>query len=336
MPQPPEFIETLQHIFRLSEVQARVYGFVLERVDVSAHQISLACRVSRGKIYTVLGSLEARRLIGCIPTHPKRYKPREVAATFASAEKDLLSTAREVARLRETLPRAAEPLLAGPSSGTPIMIRGRTAVSDELHDCIESATHQVQMLSSDNSLARNAHWLVPLLRKRQAELQTLFVLHSGPGPREIGSSIPNGRKTLDATTQALPNDINAYRLKGSNLGVTICVVDESRLLVCRWIPDDLSARSSNDYAITITDSALACLSTTGLTSLRDESSQSRTPKPASERRPSRNQRQGDGKSAPSPGHRRKAVVGNRQTMEAPSKGEVDEQKRARVARTKGD
>jgi len=252
----PEPGDALRRIFELSEVQARIYWYLLNRGEAPAREVAEACRISRGKVYALLRTLESRGLIGYVPTLPKRYRPLDVSSTFSTAERELRSSAEEVGKIRETLaklPPVSPP--AGPAS-VPVLIRGRRAIAEELRRFVESAKKTLVIQSSDAAVQRNLPWLAPLLRERSQETKSISLLLSSG-------------KFSKALSKELRKDIAVREVRDGNQGLTVCVADDARVLLCRWNPDDLSSRSNGDYAIANADPAIVRWMSTSLRLIRD-------------------------------------------------------------------
>jgi sugar-specific transcriptional regulator TrmB len=230
-------------MFGLTEVQARIYGHLLSHGESGAREVAEACGVSRGKIYALLHVLEGRGLIGYTPTVPRRYQPLDVSATFKAVEQELRAGAEEAANLREDLARAAPPPDPSVPPTIPVMIRGRHAVTAALRRFLESADRRIVLLTSDTAFERNRPWLLPVLRERTKELDSVrLLLAGGKAAAKLAKSVGDGVRVAGVREDAK--------------GVTLCLADGERLLLCRWVPDDLSSRGKEDYGIEVSDAAL--------------------------------------------------------------------------------
>lgn len=236
----PESLELLKQVLEVTEVQARTYLYLLSTRQATAREVSNACGISRGKVYSVLCSLEARGLIGRTPTSPRSYKALDAGEALTAAQKRFLRLAQDAAKIRDNLPQLSIETLPADLRHAMVMITGRNALASRLRSTLESSKHDVRFLSSDICLKRYHVWMLPILRRKARELASLRILISrGEFSRDLMRSF--GRNA------------HIRELSVKNEGLTACAVDGRHLLVCRWIPDDLSSRGDVDYGILTSD-----------------------------------------------------------------------------------
>lgn len=235
-----EPIDALGAVLGLSRTEAHIYWYLLGREDAPGRQIAEECNISRGKIYALLRALENVGLVERIPSRPSRFKASDPFETLAKAQRRFRALGRQAAILRKEVSQRSRSTTRDISVQMPVVLRGRRAVSRRLQTAIESAHEALILLTSDACLRRNHPWLIPLLRRRARELKSLRVL------------VPSSRHSV-SLVQPIRGDAMVRQSPRDNEGLTLCLVDNSSFVICRWIPDDLSYRNESDYCILIKD-----------------------------------------------------------------------------------
>lgn len=231
----------------LSESGAKVYLALLDQPHMSAATLSKVTGVPRSHLYKVLEDLHAEGLTDIIVDGTMRtYRARPFADFLELRSRQMRERLAELEAQTATLgPVMVPPPLertVSETSDVRVLI-GRRVVAREIDDLLESATQEIIIGVSDHSADRVRRHLAPCWDMWQSR-------RSRP---EVTLVLPTGATTSDPQAP-FGEHVCVRQFDGPRPTLSV-LVDRTRMLVIRPIPDTGDMRVGRDFALSCRDAA---------------------------------------------------------------------------------
>lgn len=236
MVSPEERIRLLE-AFGLTQYEARAYLALLELGEVRASTVGRKSGISRGKVYQVLDSLQAKGLAEILPGTPQAYRAMDLKRLLDRQAQEARSKADELERTW----RAVASLFSvqggtkARTEGAYRVYTGRKAVLGTIQAMIAEADREVVCLAPEISLIQLDLTLGGLIEERVSK-----------GLR-IRLALPISHLNM-SMARSLESKLELRHHSAVNRMLLLLVADASQAMICRWDVEEVSPTRGHDVA----------------------------------------------------------------------------------------
>jgi sugar-specific transcriptional regulator TrmB len=234
--------------FGLSEYAARAYIALLDLGTTEARDVSSLSKVPASKIYHILDQLHEKGLVEILPEFPRKYAPVPFSEFLDKLQEEHEATTR---RLRDERHELLETfaVVGGASAsdrGSLTFLRGRRNAFERYDELVRGAREDVVLVATHGMFANRKGWVAPLAEAAQRGVRMRVLSPDS------------------ATTAALadlgPSAETRVRDAGGRAETAaILVVDQRRILMVHFLPDDGHTSEGNASAVYVDQDGVVAL-----------------------------------------------------------------------------
>jgi sugar-specific transcriptional regulator TrmB len=235
--------------FGLSEYAARAYLALLDLGTTEARDVSSLSKVPASKIYHILDQLHEKGLVDILPEFPRKYAPVPFSEFLDKIQEEHAEGARKLQRERSGLLEmfALVGGVSGSDRGSLTFLRGRRNAFERYDEVVRGAKEDVLVLATPGMLLARKGWTAPLFEAASRGVA-------------VRALIPSGSESAPGTTDL--RGVAALRLREPSARVEsagILVIDESRVLMTHFLPDDGHVSEGNASAVYVDQDGVVAL-----------------------------------------------------------------------------
>jgi sugar-specific transcriptional regulator TrmB len=234
--------------FGLSEYAARAYIALLDLGTTEARDVSSLSKVPASKIYHILDQLHEKGLVEILPEFPRKYAPVPFSEFLDKLQEEHEAT---TARLRSERDELLETfaVVGGASAsdrGSLTFLRGRRNAFERYDELTRGARESILLVATQGMFANRRGWVAPLAE----------AAHRGVRLRVLApdSTTAQGLADLGPTAEVRTRDAG-----GRAETAAILVVDQRRVLMIHFLPDDGHTADGNASAVYVDQDGVVAL-----------------------------------------------------------------------------
>ncbi len=234
--------------FGLSEYAARAYIALLDLGTTEARDVSSLSKVPASKIYHILDQLHEKGLVEILPEFPRKYAPVPFSEFLDKIQEEHEETSRRLRLEREELLETFA-LVGGASGsdrGSLTFLRGRRNAFERYDELVRGAAEEIALVATKGMLANRRGWIAPL---EEAAAR-------GVGLRVL---VPEGAARASLEDLRGRAEVRLREAGGRAETAAILVVDQRRVLLLHFLPDDGHATDGNASAVYVDQDGVVAL-----------------------------------------------------------------------------